>query len=256
MLDQRTTRPGKTDPARLITAYRERGDRRALERLFASHGPLLKSIVRRYAGSSGEPYEDLLQAGYVGLMKAVNGYDPSSEAGFGSYAYAMVEGEIRHHLRDSGLVRRPRWAASLYARVSEATARLTRELGRPPLPEEVAREANITPEGIRELMKVYLATSVSSLDEQPDIGAIRSLQHESFSLPVEDRIWLEEALGSLSELQRKAVYLFFYKDLTQTEIGRRLGVSQRKVSRLVASAVKSLARGLEPENGRKYSPAA
>ncbi|MCV4820787.1 hypothetical protein OFM15_32400, partial [Escherichia coli] len=81
----------------------------------------------------------------------------------------------------------------------------------------VAREANITPEGIRELMKVYLATSVSSLDEQPDIGAIRSLQHESFSLPVEDRIWLEEALGSLSELQRKAVYLFFYKDLTQTE---------------------------------------
>lgn len=242
--------------AELVAAYRDGGDRRALERLFASHGALLKSIARRYAGSSGESYEDLLQAGYVGLMKAVNGYDPSSGAAFSSYAYSMMEGEIRHHLRDSGLVRRPRWASGLYARVSEATAHLTRELGRPPLPEEVAREANITPEGIRELMKVYLATSVSSLDEEPDLGAIRSLHYESFSLPVEDRIWLEEALESLSELQRKAVYLFFYKDLSQTEIGRRLGLPQRKVSRLVASAVKSLARKLGPEGEQDYSPAA
>ncbi|QYJ14403.1 RNA polymerase sigma factor [Rubrobacter xylanophilus DSM 9941] len=255
-MEQRNTRYGKTAPAELVAAYRERGDHRALERLFSSQGALLGSIARRYAGSSGEPYEDLLQAGYVGLMKAVNGYDPSRGTGFASYAYAMMEGEIRHHLRDSGLVRRPRWASSLYARVSEATARLTRELGRPPLPEEVAREANITPEGIRELMKLYFATSVSSLEEEPDIGAIRSLHYESFSLPVEDRIWLEEALESLSELQRRAVYLFFYKDLTQTEIGRHLGVSQRKVSRLVASAVKSLARGLEPGRGGRYDSAA
>ncbi|BBL78618.1 FliA/WhiG subfamily RNA polymerase sigma-28 subunit [Rubrobacter xylanophilus] len=254
MLEQRTTRYGKTDPAGLVAAYREHGDRRALERLFASQGALLGSIVRRYAGSSREPREDLLQAGYVGLMKAVNGYDPSCGASFGSYAYAMMEGEIRHHLRDSGLVRRPRWASSLHARISEATARLTRELGRPPLPEEVAREANITPEGLKELMKLYFATNVSSLDEEPDIGAIRSLHYESFSLPVEDRIWLEEALESLSELQRRAVYLFFYKDLTQTEIGRRLGVSQRKVSRLVASALRNLARGLEPGSGGKCDP--
>jgi RNA polymerase sigma-B factor len=69
---------------------------------------------------------------------------------------------------------------------------------------------------------------------------IRSLQHESFSLPVEDRILLEQALESLTELQRKVVYLFFYKDLCQTEIGKRLGLSQRKTSRTVASALKIL----------------
>jgi len=175
----------------------------------------------------------------------VAGYDAGSGAKFGSYAYAMIEGELRHHLRDTQLVKKPRWARSLYARVSEATTRLTAELGRPPVVEEIAAEANVSPEGIMELMKLYLETSVVSLDgaedeEGVDLSAIRSLQHESFSLPIEDRIQLERALQSLSEVQRKVVYLFFYKDLTQTEIGKRLGFSQRKVSRVVSSSLKTL----------------
>ena len=99
---------------RLVGAYREKGDRRALERIFAMHGRILNHIVRRYAGSSGEPYEDLLQVGYVGLIKAVNNYDTGSPARFSSYAYAMIDGELRHHFRDTGLVKRPRWARSLY----------------------------------------------------------------------------------------------------------------------------------------------
>src|SRR3712207_6390052 len=83
----------------LLDAYRERGDRRAIERILALHDKLLNSIVRRYSASSGEPYEDLLQVGYVGLMKAVKGYKSDSEAKFSSYAYAMIEGELRHHLQ-------------------------------------------------------------------------------------------------------------------------------------------------------------
>ncbi|MBA2691498.1 MAG: sigma-70 family RNA polymerase sigma factor [Rubrobacter sp.] len=149
----------------MLRAYRERGDRRALERLFSMHGPLLKSIVRRYRHSSGETYEDLLQVGHVGLMKAVNGYEAGSEAKFSSYAHSMMEGELRHYLRDSSLVRKPRWARSLYAKVSHATAHLMAELGRPPLAGEIAREVNIEVEGINELMKLYLHTNVKSLDE-------------------------------------------------------------------------------------------
>jgi RNA polymerase sigma-B factor len=221
------------------------GDRRAIEDILALHGKLLNHLVRRYAGSSGESYEDLLQVGYVGLMKAVNGYKTDSTAKFSSYAYAMIDGELRHHLRDRQLVKKPRWARSLYARISEANARLTAELGRPPLVEEVAGEVNVSPEGLLELMKLFHDTSVLSLDdgnheEGVNISAIRSLQYESFSLPVEDRIVLERALESLSELQRKVVYLFFYKDLTQTEIGTMLGLPQRKVSRVVASSLKAL----------------
>src|SRR5918994_2828336 len=228
----------------LIEAYRERGDRRAVEQVLSMNVKILNHIVRRYASSSDESYEDLLQVGYVGMMKAVNGYKLDSEAKFSSYAYSMIEGEIKHHLRDTALVKRPRWARGLHARVSEATRRLTSELGRPPLIEEVAGEVNVTPEGVSELMKLFCDTDVMSLDGgedgEADVSAIKSLRYETFSLPVEDRILLEQALESLNELQRKVVYLFFYKDLCQTEIGKKMGLSQRKTSRTVASAIKVL----------------
>ena len=236
----------------LIETYRDRGDRRAVERILSMHAKLLNHLVGRYAACSEEPYEDLLQVGYVGMMKAVNGYRLDSEAKFSSYAYSMIEGEIKHHLRDTALVKKPRWARSLHARVTEATTRLTAELGRPPLIEEVAAEVNITPEGVSELMKLFCDTDVMSLDagedEEVDVSAIKSLRYETFSLPVEDRILLEQALESLTELQRKVVYLFFYKDLCQTEIGKKLGLSQRKTSRTVASAVKVL-KGSEALKG-------
>jgi RNA polymerase sigma-B factor len=228
----------------LIEAYRDRGDRRAIERLLSMHAKLLNHVVGRYAANSEEPYEDLHQVGCVGLMKAVNGYKLDSEAKFSSYAYTMIEGELKHHLRDTALVKQPRWARSLHTKITEATRRLTSELGRLPLVEEVAAEVNVTPEGISELMKLFSDTDVMSLDsgsdEEVDVSAIKSLRHETFSLPVEDRILLEQALESLSELQRKVVYLFFYKDLCQTEIGKKLGLSQRKTSRTVASAVKAM----------------
>ena len=239
------TRTSDDDVVGLIEAYRRTGDRRTVERLLEMHGKILNHLVRRYVDSSGEAYEDLLQVGYVGLIKAIRGYDEGSGAKFSSYAYAMIEGELKHHFRDTALVKKPRWARSLYSKVSRATARLTAELGRPPLVEEIAREVNVTPEGIVELLKLFNDTSVVSLDgtegeEGLDLSAIRSERYESFSLPIEDRIQLEKALESLSELQQKVIYLFFYKDLCQTEIGRRLGLSPRKTSRTVASALKVL----------------
>lgn len=232
----------------LVEACREKNDRRAMERILALHGKLLNHIVRRYFASSDESYEDLLQVGYVGLIKAVNGYEADSGARFSSYAYLRIEGELQHHLRDTGMIRKPRWARSLYSKISEATTRLTGELGRPPLVEEIAREVNVAPEGVLEVMKLFSDTDVSSLDEErggepgPDLSAIKSIHYETFSLPIEDRILLEQSLESLTELQRKVVYLFFYKDLSQTEIGKRLGLPQRKISHLIASATRSLSK--------------
>src|SRR5918998_4854404 len=152
----------------LIEAYRERGDRRALEQILSMNVKILNHIVGKYASSSDESYEDLLQVGYVGMMKAINSYRLDSEAKFSSYAYAMIEGEIKHHLRDTALVKRPRWARGLHVKVSEATSRLTVELGRPPLIEEVASEVNVTPEGVSEIMKLFCDTDVVSLDDGGD----------------------------------------------------------------------------------------
>src|SRR5215218_10118516 len=164
----------------LIESYRERGDRRAIERILSMNAKILNHIVRRYASASDESYEDLLQVGYVGMMKAINGYRLDSEAKFSSYAYSMIEGEIKHHLRDAALVKTPRWARSLHAKVSETTTRLTAELGRPPLIEEVAAEVNITPEGVSELMKLFYDTDAMSLDagesEEADVSLIKSLR--------------------------------------------------------------------------------
>lgn len=226
----------------LVEACRRDGDRRALEQLLDMHGRILNHIVRRYADTSEEPYDDLLQVGYVGLMKAVEGYSSGNGAKFSSYAYSMIDGELRHHFRDTRLVKRPRWATALYAKISQSNSRLTEKLGRPPLVAEIAQEANITQEGVLALLKIFQDTDVYSLEEHDeiDISVIRSAHYEAFSLPIEDRIQLEHALESLSELQRKVVYLFFYKDLSQTEIGRKLGLPQRKVSRIISGATKSL----------------
>jgi RNA polymerase sigma-B factor len=243
-----------------LEAYRETGDRGAVERIIALHGRILNSIVGRYTASTDESYEDLRQVGYVGLMKAVNDYETGSKASFSSYAYSRIDGELQHHLRDTSLMKKPRWARSLYSRISEATTRLTSELGRPPLIEEIAREVNVTPEGVMEVMKLFLDTNVCSLDgehdgeEEPDLSAIKSLQYETFSLPIEDRIALEQALESLTKLQGKVVYLFFYKDLSQTEIGRRLGLPQRKISDIIAASIKSLRNHEKSESrGREWS---
>jgi RNA polymerase sigma-B factor len=232
---------------RLVKAHREKGDKRAAEHIFAMLGKILNHLARRYASSSSEPYEDLLQVGYIGLIKAINDYKIDSKASFSSYAYLRIDGELQHHFRDTALVKKPRWARSLYAKISEATTRLTSELGRPPLVEEIAKEVNVTPEGVLEVMKLFHDTNVASLDEErddedkgADISAIKSLQYHTFSLPIEDRILLEQSLESLTELQHKVVHLFFYKDLSQTEIGKRLGLPQRKVSTIIASATKSL----------------
>lgn len=218
---------------RLVKAHQEKGDRRAVERIFTMHGRILHHIVRRYSNSSGEPHEDLLQVGYVGLIKAVNGYRMDSQAKFSSYAYSMIDGELRHHFRDTAMVKKPRWARSLGSRISESTTRLTGEFGRPQLIEEIARDVNVTPEGIAEVTKLFVDTNVSFLDapglgsdcdEGPNLAAVKSLQYEAFSLPIEDRILLEQGLESLTELQQRVVYLSFYKNLSQTEGGERLGL--------------------------------
>src|SRR5215216_4203540 len=227
-----TTAPTKNrvaaDPVvGLIEAYREWGDRRAVEQLLSMNGKILNHLARRYAASSEEPYEDLLQVGYVGMMKAVKGYRLDSEAKFSSYAYSMIEGEIKHHLRDAMLVKTPRWARSLHAKVSEATSRLTAELGRPPLIEEVASEVNITPEGLSELTKLFCDTDVLSLDdgedEEIDLSAIKSLRYETFSLPIEDRILLEQALESLTSSSARWSTSFSTRISARQRSGRSWG---------------------------------
>lgn len=221
----------------LLAAYR-RGDLSALDRLLEKNEPLLHHALKRFSYSS-EPYEDLFQVARLGFMKAVHRYDETRGIAFSTYAIAIADGEIRHHLRDALLVRQPRWARGLYTQIVQAQTEFFREHGRSPTIAEVADLVNIQQKGILEIIRAQASLNVHSLDEPfdgpdaraPDRTLVRSIRAESFSLPIEDRILLYEALGALSELQKKIIYLLFFGDLTQQEVADEIGLTQRTVSR-------------------------
>jgi len=229
----------------VLAAYR-RGDLTALDHLLEKNAPLLHHVLKRFSYSS-EPYEDLFQVARLGFMKAIHRFDDTRGTTFATYAIAIVDGEIRHHLRDSMLVRQPRWARGLYSQIVESQAEFFREHGRSPTISELAELVNIQEKGLLEIIRVQAHLNVHSLDEPldesdervPDKALVRSIRAESFSLPIEDRIVLYEALAVLSELQKKIIYLLFFRDLTQQEVADEIGLTQRAVSR---EHVKALGR--------------
>ncbi len=194
----------------------------------------------------GIAFEDLVQTGMVGLLKAARSFDPARGVRFQTYAFRFIVGEIRHYYRDTAeTMRVPRWVQKLYSEYTAAVGQLQDKLGRAPTPSEIADRMNITEAGVREIIEAHHRSRVVSLaDASRSLALRRELiahqRYETFKLPVEDRIVLLDALERLSEVQRKVVYYLFFMDLTQTAAARRLGISQKHVSRLLAAALKQL----------------
>ncbi|MFA5801810.1 MAG: sigma-70 family RNA polymerase sigma factor [Thermoleophilia bacterium] len=229
----------------LTAEYQVSRDQAVLEKIITRNQGLLHAVLRRFKYFP-DPYEDLLQVANLGLIKAVQRFDCNRGVGFSSYATALVDGEVRHYLRDNVLMRQPRWLRAAEKRIEDASIELNRKLKRPPTLKELALEVNISEEGILEILRVVASVGLHPVDDmdshegvnaQPDANVVRSLHYESFVLPIEDKIALQEALDALSSLHKKIVYLLFYKDLTQTQVARELGLSQRKVSRESAKAL-------------------
>ncbi len=221
------------------------------DRLVLAHMGLVKSIAAHYSPSPSQR-DDLEQVGCVGMIKAVERYDPSLKVPFEAYARTVVSGEIFHYLRDLAPVMRvPRWYRTLNRRLHESHDRLVMELGREPRLEELAADMSIRVEGVKEILRLRDSYNLMSLSERgepsgdpPRFNAIRSTRHQTFRLPVEDRIVLDRALDGLADFERRVVELFFYKDLTQTEIARRLGFSQKHISRTLANTLRKLKEDL------------
>ena len=218
--------------------------------LVVAHMPLVKQVAQQFSRTSGSR-DDLEQVGYVGLIKAVERFDPGFGVPFEAYARTIIGGEISHYLRDlAPLLRVPRWYRTLSRRLHEAHDRLTARLMREPTVEELADYMNVMPDGVREIFRLRDAYNLASLsDDRPhasgvQIEAIKSQRYLSFQLPVEDRIALDRAIERLAGAERNLIYLFFYKDLTQTEIARRLGFSQKHISRLLAQSLRKLKEDL------------
>lgn len=216
----------------------------AHERIVAACTPLVRRIAAEFAYSA-VPSEDLIQVGYIGLLNAINGFDPGRGAKFATYASYLIRGEIRHYLRDQrDTIRRPRWLNRLNTRIEETINVHITETGRFPSLEVLARELNIEEEGLLEVLRareVLRTVSIEADEEGADLRVdrdrIRHRTHISFQLPIEDRVTLMEALESLTALQRKVVYYLFYTDLTQMEAAKQIGISQKHVSRVLAAAL-------------------
>jgi len=216
--------------------------------------PLVKSIAYKFK-NSGEPLEDLEQVGYIGLINAMNLYNKNRGIKFITYATWLISGEIRHYIRDKHqVIKVPNWMLKLNKKIDEFIISYKKQNNKFPSLSEISEKFNLTEEGIKEILKAREAVQVVSLDQEqrkyssdsyPNIEKIRSKNYETFKLPMEDIIALKTAFSKLKKLQRKVIYYIFEKDLTQTKIARKLGISQRQVSRIKDSALKELKENIE-----------
>ncbi len=253
--------PSWNDSRGLFERYARTRDQKLREQIIYLHSGLVERVARNFA-QSGEPIDDLVQEGYLGLIKAVDSFDIERDVKFVTYATHTVAGQIRHYLRDRrGLIREPGWLHEVSQRIKKAQNKLSHELDRAPTAAELASETNLTEEAVAEVLRTRQVFNVDSLDapessslDTPvalDRRKIRSARQVTGQLPVEDKIVLHEAIQKLKSLERKVIHLLFYKDLSQTEIAQSLGISCNYVSHLVRSSLKRLRQTLATDELRE-----
>jgi len=213
------------------------------EAMVERHRPLARHLAGRYRASS-EPFDDLVQTAYVGLVKAVHRYDPERGIAFSSFAQPTILGELRHHFRDrTWTVRVPRRLQEISLALDRATPELTAELGRRPSAAELAERVRATVEEVVDALEMAHAYQPDSLDEgEPWTGSALDAGFER----VEQRALLRDLLSVLEPEARTIVLLRFHEELSQTEIAARLGCSQMHVSRVLR---RSMARLREAADG-------
>jgi RNA polymerase sigma-B factor len=215
------------------------------DELIRRHYPLAEYLARRFRGR-GEPLEDLTQVASIGLIKAIDRFDPTRDVKFSTYATATIVGEIKRHFRDKGwALRVPRRLQEVAMQVGRALSDLSQELGRSPTVPEIAERTGLTREEVLEGMEASHAYSAVSLDaptgEDDEPAGLRTLGAEDESIELlEGWASVAPALRALPQRERRILYLRFFRGLTQTQIAQDLGISQMHVSRLLARALTSL----------------
>lgn len=221
------------------------------DELVVMHLPLVRHLARRYR-DRGEQFEDLVQVGTVGLIKAVDRFDPDRGAAFSTFATPTILGEIKRHFRDSArAVHVPRRLQELHAAVARATEAMTQSLGRSPTVRELAAELDISEDEVLEAIEVRHAFAASSLDATAADGTSEGAvladllgDEDSALAAIEDRESLRPLLEALPERERQIIMLRFFRNQSQSQIAEQLGISQMHVSRLLARTLAQLRDGL------------
>lgn len=228
----------------LISRAQE-GDQGAQEILVANNLGLVRSVIRRFS-NRGYDKDDLFQLGCIGLIKAIQKFDFSFDVRFSTYAVPMIIGEIKRFLRDDGIIKVSRSLKQTAIRVRMAKERLQKEHGGEPTLQQIADDLDITKEEIvmaldSNAYPEYLYDVIYHDDGSPIHLIDKISETDSFEdSDVVDRIMLQEAIAKLEPRERQIIFLRYFKDKTQTEIAKVLGISQVQVSRIEKKVLKNM----------------
>jgi len=215
--------------------------------LIERHLPLVTFMARKFA-DRGEPLDDLIQVGTIGLIKAIDRFEISKGFEFSTFATPTIVGEIKRHFRDkTWAVRVPRRLQELGASVTKATTELTQKLDRSPTPKEIAKHLGITVDEVAEALESNAAYSTVSLDVTSDtstsIGESFGALDEALE-GVEYRESLKPLLAQLDDREKRILQMRFFENLSQSQIAAELGISQMHVSRMLTKVLNHLREGL------------
>ncbi len=235
------------ESAELFERWREHRDREARDELIERFLPLARKLARRYAQSS-EPYDDLVQVASLGLVKAVERFDPERGFAFSSFAVPTIVGELKRYFRDTAwALHVDRGSQERARKIADAQRRLSSRTGRTPTVVELAQYLELSQEEVLDGLQTAEAYGAVSLDapmtSDDDEDAARSEtigEEDQRLLLVNDQLTIFAAARSLPAQERQILYLRFGEDLTQSEIAERVGVSQMQVSRLLRRSLHSL----------------
>jgi RNA polymerase sigma-B factor len=233
-----------------LAAFAVSRDETLRDELVEAHLGLAEYLARRFS-NRGEPLDDLVQVASLGLIKAVDRFDPGREVEFSTYATHTIVGELKRHFRDKGwAVRAPRRMQELYLRLGNVIGILSQELGRSPTIPELATEAGASEEEVLEALEAGQAYRFTSIDAPGSAGGAGGEDGETLAAQLGDedpemaeaerRASLSPLLGQLPEREQTIIHLRFFEGLTQSEIASRLGISQMHVSRLLARSLEQL----------------
>ncbi|MEE8325222.1 MAG: sigma-70 family RNA polymerase sigma factor [Candidatus Humimicrobiaceae bacterium] len=235
---------------KLIELYNQKNDPEILAVIVERNRELAHKIAGKFKNISSET-RDILQVAYTGLLVAINRYDTKSNNKFSTFAYYCIEGEIQHYVRDNKLIKIPRWLWKLNRLFNEFIIRFESENFRYPTRQEISVGMNLSIDGIDEILKAREAAFYNfSLDDNPDTFStnnisfdkklIKSRSYKSFDLVMEDKIILWDAIDKLKGSSKKILILKYVFGFSQEEIGKKMGISQKSVSRKLRDSIKNL----------------
>jgi RNA polymerase sigma-B factor len=238
----------------LFRRYHEKGDEAARDELITMYLNLVKYLAHRFR-NRGEPIDDLIQVGTIGLIKAIDRFDTGRQVEFTTYATPTIVGELKRYFRDKGwAVKVPRRLQELSFKVNQAIDALTQKNQRSPKIIEIAEYLSVSAEEVIEALETSEAYNLVSLDSDRNSDGNDSFsileyigKDDHFMSVVDDRATLSASLKLLTPQEQRVLYLRFFEGRTQTEIAKQLAISQMQVSRLLRRTLKVLRESLVRE---------